>query len=130
MKTTFKAKPRFSSDPREDRIIRRAIRSTEAYQKQLENNELIPVTRVYADGRREKLLIRGHDILKRGQGDPEPMSREELKALREKMRMTQEALARWLMVSVATVRSWEQRTGLPRGPALRVMHNYRHLLEE
>ena len=42
----------------------------------------------------------------------------ELRKIVEAMQMTQEQFARWLMVSIATVRNWEQKTGLPRGPAL------------
>jgi len=105
---------------REQRIIHRAMKSSERFQRQLEANEWIEVTRVHPDGRREKLKLRGHDILARSQ--PEPLSKQDVRKHREAMNMTQEQFARWLMVSIATVRNWEQKTGLPRGPALRLIH--------
>lgn len=115
-------KKKISFKEREERIIRRAIKSVARSQRQLEANEWVEVTRVYPDGRREKMKLRGHDILARSQ--PEPLSGHDVRKYREAMNMTQEQFARWLMVSIATVRNWEQKTGLPRGPALRLLHEY------
>lgn len=114
------ATKKLSFKEREQRIIQRAMKSSEQSQRQLEANEWIEVTRVHPDGRREKLKLRGHDILARSQ--PEPLSKQDVRKHREAMNMTQEQFARWLMVSIATVRNWEQKTGLPRGPALRLIH--------
>jgi DNA-binding XRE family transcriptional regulator len=112
---------RFSKDAKEDTIIRQAIRSSFEFQKKLEKNEPIRVTRMYPDGSRKKLWVTGHEILGRMQVNPKPLTKRQLKAMRKKLGMTQEELARWLMVSVATVRFWEQQAGLDRGPALRLM---------
>ncbi len=120
MSTLTKPRSKSSFKEREQRIIQRAIKAHDRFQEQLEKNEWIEVTRVHPDGRREKLKVRGHDILARS--EPEPLSADELKKKRESMQMTQEQFARWLMVSIATVRNWEQKTGLPRGPALRLIH--------
>ena len=58
--------------------------------------------------------------------DAQPMTEEELKrmrrlpnvrAIREKLGMTQEAFAKAYGFHVATVRDWEQRRRLPLGPA-------------
>jgi DNA-binding transcriptional regulator YiaG len=113
---------KLSFKEREQRIIQRAMRSVAHTQKQLEANEWIEVTRVHPDGKREKLKLRGHDILARSA--PEPLSKREVRERREAMGMTQELFARWLMVSIATVRNWEQKTGVPRGPALRLIHEF------
>lgn len=114
------ATKKLSFKEREQRIIQRAMKSRDRFEKQLEANEWIEVTRVHPDGRREKMKLRGHDILARSH--PEPLSGKEVRKHREAMNMTQEQFARWLMVSIATVRNWEQKTGLPRGPALRLIH--------
>ena len=120
MSTLAKSRTRLTFKEREQRIIRRAMKADERLQKQLDDNEWIEVTRVHPDGRREKLKIRGHELLARS--EPEPLTARELKKKRIAMQMTQEQFAHWLMVSIATVRNWEQKTGLPRGPALRLIH--------
>jgi len=120
MSTIARPNAKLTFKEREQRIMRRAMKADERFQKQLDNNEWIEVIRIHSDGQREKLKIRGHELLARS--EPEPLTARELKKKRIAMQMTQEQFARWLMVSIATVRNWEQKTGLPRGPALRLIH--------
>lgn len=46
----------------------------------------------------------------------------ELKALRERLRVSQPVLATYIGVTKSTVAQWEQGTKKPRGPALRLLN--------
>ena len=46
---------------------------------------------------------------------------QDVRAIRERLRMSQEDFAGYLEVRVATVRNWEQGRRIPRGPARRLL---------
>lgn len=115
MKTTRRVS---SATERDLKAIKAGERSLA---KSIRDNEPLRVTRFHPDGRREVLFVPAQEIygihLK-------PLSAKELREFRIQSQMTQEQFARWLMVSIATVRNWEQKTGVPRGPALRLIREY------
>lgn len=45
----------------------------------------------------------------------------DVKAIRERLGLSQEGFADYLDVSVATIRNWEQGRRIPRGPARRLL---------
>ena len=75
MSTIARPHVKLTFKEREQRIMRRAMKADERFQKQLDNNEWIEVIRVHSDGRREKLKIRGHELLARS--EPEPLTARE-----------------------------------------------------
>jgi DNA-binding transcriptional regulator YiaG len=52
---------------------------------------------------------------------PRAFNATEVKAIRDKLRVSQGVLADFLGVSVSTVQDWEQGASVPQGPACRVM---------
>jgi DNA-binding transcriptional regulator YiaG len=52
---------------------------------------------------------------------PRAFNANELKAIRDKLRVSQGVLADFLGVSVSTVRDWEQGLSVAQGPACRIM---------
>lgn len=121
---TKKTKKKKSGWPSDAEIIRDLHAIRKEKQESMERNEPIMVTRFYPDGRRERRPIPGHELLA-SRNIPEPMSADELRKLRARFKVSQEQFAQWLMVSVGTVRSWEQKNGVPPGPALRLLDRYR-----
>ena len=51
-------------------------------------------------------------------------TKERVRTLRDRMGLSQEALARELNVSTATVQSWESGRRTPSGPSLRLIEIY------
>ena len=67
----------------------------------------------HAEGKRElrtTILIR-----------TEPMNKDEVKRLREKLNASQSVFANYLNVSPKSVQAWEQGIGKPTGAALRLL---------
>lgn len=56
---------------------------------------------------------------------PEPVAEAEVKAVRQKLKLTQLGLAQALGMSLSTVRSWEQGTKKPDGLARKVLRALR-----
>ena len=52
----------------------------------------------------------------------EPLSSEQIRSLREKLRISQAVLAAVLNTSVSTVQKWEIGDKKPSGPSLRLLH--------
>lgn len=119
MKTRTKPARKLSEDELDRK---RALAAHRRHLKSVERNEILRYTRFHADGRREVLYLPAQEIYKQFGLDIQPLDGKELRNTRLRWKMTQEQFARWLMVSIATVRNWEQKTGLPRGPALRLIH--------
>jgi putative transcriptional regulator len=67
----------------------------------------------HAEGKRE---LRTTVLIK-----TEPMTKEEVKALREKLKVSQAVFANYLNVSAKSVQAWEQGIGKPAGAALRLL---------
>lgn len=111
--------------PSDAEIIRDIAIIRKEHQESLERNEPIMVTTFSPDGTRKRRAVPGHELLASRQSLPEPIGAEELKEIRARFKVSQEQFARWLMVSVNTIRSWEQNDGVPPGPALRLLDGYR-----
>lgn len=67
----------------------------------------------HAEGKRE---LRTTVLIK-----TEPMSKDEVKELREKLKASQSVFANYLNVSPKSVQAWEQGIGKPTGAALRLL---------
>jgi putative transcriptional regulator len=67
----------------------------------------------HAEGKRE---LRTTVLIK-----TEPMTKEEVKALREKLKVSQAVFANYLNVSPKSVQAWEQGISKPTGAALRLL---------
>lgn len=67
----------------------------------------------HAEGKRE---LRTTVLIK-----TEPMSKDEVKELRERLKASQSVFANYLNVSPKTVQAWEQGIGKPTGAALRLL---------
>lgn len=67
----------------------------------------------HAEGKRE---LRTTVLIK-----TEPMSKDEVKELREKLEASQSVFANYLNVSPKSVQAWEQGIGKPTGAALRLL---------
>lgn len=64
----------------------------------------------------KKITVKMVDIKK-----PPEMTREDIRALRKKLQMSQSEFALHLNVSKKTIQAWEQGINKPNGPALRLM---------
>lgn len=67
----------------------------------------------HAEGKRE---LRTTVLIK-----TEPMSKDEVKELRERLKASQTIFANYLNVSPKSVQAWEQGIGKPTGAALRLL---------
>lgn len=123
--TQVKKKPKKSTWPSDEAIRRDIIAIRKEHQERIERNEPIMVTKFYPDGTRVRRTVPGHELLASKARLPESINAKELKAIRARFKVSQEQFARWLMVSVNTIRSWEQKDGVPPGPALRLLDGYR-----
>ncbi|HEX9885025.1 MAG TPA: helix-turn-helix domain-containing protein [Longimicrobiales bacterium] len=65
---------------------------------------------------RRKVTARAIDIV-----PPPPYGQREIRALRDRLELSQAAFAELLAVSRASVRAWEQGTREPSGPVRRLM---------
>ncbi|MFT3883288.1 MAG: hypothetical protein QM703_26995 [Gemmatales bacterium] len=105
--TLVKKKPKKSAWPSDAELLRDIIAIRKEHQKRIERNEPIMVTKFYPDGTRVRCAVPGHELLASRSRLPEPISAKGLKAIRARFKVSQEQFARWLMVSVNTIRSWE-----------------------
>jgi DNA-binding XRE family transcriptional regulator len=122
MKRKQKQKAAWPSDAE---ILRDLQRIRLEKQRHMEQNKPIMVTKFYPDGTRVRRAVPGHELLATRARQPEPIDAVELKAIRARFKVSQEQFAQWLMVSVNTIRSWEQNDGVPPGPALRLLDGFR-----
>ncbi len=68
-----------------------------------------------------------HDAIAHAEGDPAKaidhrVAPIDVRAIRDKLSMSQSAFAEAFGVSIATVRNWEQGRRAPRGPARVLLH--------
>ncbi len=53
---------------------------------------------------------------------PQPLGRDEIVGIRERLRFSQAVFAHHMNVSVKTIQSWEQGVGKPSGAALKLLN--------
>ncbi|MFT3882883.1 MAG: hypothetical protein QM703_24915 [Gemmatales bacterium] len=119
--------PTLTTKPKKPSIYREMLKDLQDLKAKIDQGESIVVHQVSKEGgrmviRRKRVSASEFFKGKSSADSITPMSKEEVKHLRDDLALSQAAFARWLSASPGTVRQWEQTTGVKAGPALRLLH--------
>lgn len=119
--------PTLTTKPKKPSVYREMLKDLQGLKRKIERGEPVMIHQVFKEGgrmvvRRKRVAASEFFSSKQPSDSITPMSKEEVKHLRDDLALSQAAFARWLSASPGTVRQWEQTTGVKTGPALRLLH--------